>query len=242
VKIKGIDDKISNCDLLTAALLKLGSVDTLDADAVLDEMQALEQVLDQVQGNLVKKLGSEVGVTGITSLFKDAPVLAGDGNQGTESGSNPSRTISQGKSYLSSWRKLRSKSSAVSLTPAFSSLKDQTKDNLTLSTLPMTSLPNPRFAKRDVSQLDLSGPQSTYMSSLARLFDAVQVIGKFPIDIDYIFNNNDIFRPSSKTSRRPRSKAFITHACRTRALHETRLRVFRLLCLQVCPHGSYDAT
>ena len=43
VKIKNIDDKISNCDLLTAALQKLSGVDTLDADAVLEEMQALDR-------------------------------------------------------------------------------------------------------------------------------------------------------------------------------------------------------
>ncbi|KKY26521.1 putative mit domain-containing protein [Diplodia seriata] len=64
VKIKSVEEKISNIDLLTAALLKLGRVDTLDADATLEEMQALELVLDQVQSNLVKKLGSEVGTGG----------------------------------------------------------------------------------------------------------------------------------------------------------------------------------
>ena len=177
VKIKNVDDKIANCDLLTAALQKLATVDTLDADAVLDEMQTLEQVLDQVQGNLIKKLSSEVGVQGIASLFKDAPVTGGDGGPSGESSSNSSRAVSQGKSYLSSWRKLRSKSSAVNLTASYSSSKDQSKETITLSTLPMTSLPNPRFAKRDVSQLELSGPHSAYMGSLSRLFDAVQIIG-----------------------------------------------------------------
>lgn len=177
VKIKGVEDKIANCDLLTAALQKLASVDTLDADAVLDEMQSLEQVLDQVQGNLIKKLSSEVGVQGIASLFKDAPNSGGDGIQNSEPISASSRAVSQGKSYLSSWRKLRSKSSAVNLTASYSSPKDHVRETITLSTLPMTSLPNPRFAKRDVSQLELSGPHAAYMSSLSRLFDAVQIIG-----------------------------------------------------------------
>lgn len=177
VKIKGVEDKITNCDILTAALQKLSSVDTLDADAVLDEMQSLEQVLDHVQGNLMKKLSSEVGVQGIASLFKDAPNSGGDGSQSSEPISASSRAVSQGKSYLSSWRKLRSKSSAVNLTTSYSLPKDHAKETITLSTLPMTSLPNPRFAKRDVSQLELSGPHAAYMSSLSRLFDAVQIIG-----------------------------------------------------------------
>jgi hypothetical protein len=180
VKIKGMDDKVANCDFLTAALQKLGKVNTLDADAVLEEIQSLEQVLDQVQSNLVKKLGSEVGVQGISSLFKDAPASTGDGNQGVEPASNSARAMSQGKSYLTSWRKLRSKSSAVNL-PAYSASKDQAKDTLVLSTLPMTSLPNPRFARRDIDQLEASGPHAAYMGSLARLFDAVQVLGLFAL-------------------------------------------------------------
>ncbi|KAE9980244.1 hypothetical protein BLS_008959 [Venturia inaequalis] len=176
VKIKGVEDKIANCDLLTAALQKLSSVDTLDADAVLDEMQSLEHVLDQVQGNLIKKLSSEVGVQGIASLFKDAPNSGGDGIHSSEPISASSRAVSQGKSYLSSWRKLRSKSSAVNMTSSYSSPKDHAKETITLSTLPMTSLPNPRFTKRDVSQLELSGPHAAYMGSLSRLFDAVQIV------------------------------------------------------------------
>ncbi|QDS71595.1 hypothetical protein FKW77_006317 [Venturia effusa] len=176
VKIKGVEDKIANCDLLTAALQKLASVDTLDADAVLDEMQSLEQVLDHVQGNLIKKLSGEVGVQGIGSLFKDAPNSGADGSHSNEPISASSRAVSQGKSYFSSWRKLRSKTSAVNLTATYSPPKDHAKETITLSTLPMTSLPNPRFAKRDVSQLELSGPHAAYMSSLSRLFDAVQIV------------------------------------------------------------------
>lgn len=182
VKIKGVDDKIANLDLLTAALQKLGNVDTLDADAVLEEIQALEQVLDQVQSNLIKKLGSEVGVQGISSLFKDAPTSTTRENSSqvgsAEAPSISGRTVSQSKSYLTSWRKLRSKSSAVNLT-TYASKDHQNKDTLILSTLPMTSLPNPRFARRNVAQLELSGPHAAYMGSLARLFDAVQVVGMY---------------------------------------------------------------
>jgi len=64
VKIKSVEDKIANCDFLTAALMKLAKVDTFDADAVLVEMQSFEGVLEQVQATLTRKLGNEVGVQG----------------------------------------------------------------------------------------------------------------------------------------------------------------------------------
>ncbi|KIW03040.1 uncharacterized protein PV09_05692 [Verruconis gallopava] len=185
VKIKAMEEKIANCDLLTAGLLKLHKVDSLDAEAVLEEMQQFELVLDQVQSNLSKKLGSDVSVQGIQSLFKDAPSLSGEvvsPSDVTSTSSSGSRAVSQGKSFLSSMRKLRSKSSAVTLTPSSSGITTgvrdpgASKDALTLSTLPMTNLANPRFAKRDVSRLEVSGPHASYMESLARLCDAVQII------------------------------------------------------------------
>ena len=174
VKIKAMEEKIANCDYLTAGLQKLNSVDSFDASAVLEEMQQFEIVLDSVQGNLSKKLGSDVSVQGIQTLFKDAPALAGEASSSGDGSS--SRAVSQGKSFLSSMRKLRSKSSAVALTPSVR--EPGSKDSLTMSTLPMTNLANPRFAKRDPSKLDVSGPHAQYMESLAKLCDAVQVIGK----------------------------------------------------------------
>lgn len=193
VKLKNLDDKISNCDLLTAALQKLSTVDTLDADAVLEEMQALEVVLDQVQTQLAKKLGNEVGVHGVSTLFKDATAVgvgsgAGDGSEKGSHGSQdhaPKSAASTSKSYLTSWRKLRSKNSAVGLSNMASGKNEVPKDSLTMATLPMTSLPNIRFAKRDVSNVLFEGPNSGYMSSLARLFDSVQILGKyFPLHVE----------------------------------------------------------
>jgi hypothetical protein len=187
--LKNVDDKIANCDLLTAALQKLGTVDTLDADAVLEEMQALEVVLDQVQTQLAKKLGNEVGVHGVSALFKDASTVGvgASTTDGQEKGSHgsqdhaPKSAVAQSKSYLSSWRKLRSKNSAVGLNTLATGKgtgNEVPKDSLTMATLPMTSLPNIRFAKRDVSSVVFEGPNSGYMGSLARLFDAVQILGK----------------------------------------------------------------
>ncbi|KAF2102245.1 hypothetical protein NA57DRAFT_12901, partial [Rhizodiscina lignyota] len=117
VKLKAVDEKIANCDLLTAALGKLARVDMIDADAVLEEMQGLEVVLDQVQASLSKKLGSDVGVNGVGALFKDAPVQSGESNTGSND-TTGTRTSGgdKSKSYLASWRRLRSKNSGTGLT------------------------------------------------------------------------------------------------------------------------------
>jgi hypothetical protein len=187
VKIKNIEDKIANCDLLTAALQKMANVDTLDAEAVLQEMQDFEVVLDQVQAQLAKKLGNEVGVQSVSTLFKDATIV-GEGALGSEGirslhssqDNSTSRAVAQGKSYLTSWRKLRSKNSGVNLAGMAGPSKlngDVPKDSLNMVTLPMTSLPSIRFTKRDTSGLTFDGPNSGYMSSLARLFDSAQILG-----------------------------------------------------------------
>jgi len=177
VKIKYLEDKISNCDYLTAALQKLAQVDTCDADAVLDEMQSLETVIEQVQAALTKKLGNEVGVQGSGILFKDAPA-GGEGDMAASGSKTPG---GGGKSSFS-WRRLRSKNSTIGMANNYSSKTpalDGPKEGLTMSTLPMTSLPTIRFAKRDINEVQFSGPHANYMGALARLFDAAQVIGMF---------------------------------------------------------------
>ncbi|KAK6605129.1 MIT domain-containing protein [Botrytis cinerea] len=183
VKIKGVEDKIASCDFLTAALMKLGQVDTCDADAVLEEMQALEGVLEQVQITLSKKLGSEVGVHGSNGMFKDATM--GDpmdfASTSTKSGNTSSKTSSF------SWRRLRSKNSAMGLSNNYSNKvtsPEIPKEGLTMGTLPMTSAPRSRFAKRDVSQVQFSGPNANYMSALARLFDAAQAIDQIARQVE----------------------------------------------------------
>ena len=197
VKIKNVDDKISNCDLLSAALLKLGTVDTLDADAVLEEMQSLENVLDQVQLNLTKKLGNEVGAQSVSNLFKDA---ANQNNVDSSLPQPPKSAGAKSTSYLTSWRKLRSKNSGTQLSAMYAVSQDLPKDALMMSSLPMTSLPNIRLAKRDVGRVECSGPNGNYMSALARLFDAVQVVGKWldpPIAVE---SNADPFPRSNCTA------------------------------------------
>jgi len=191
VKIKNLDDKITNCDFLTAALLKLAQVDTYDADAVLEEMQALEGVLDQVQVVLAKKLGNEVGSQGSGGMFKDAPGEPEPGNI-SKQGSIASKPSSF------SWRRLRTKNSAVGLANNYSNKPttgESSKEGLVMATLPMTStaVSKVRFVKRDVTQVDFSGPNANYMGALARLFDAAQALGK-------LTSNHSLFQETQLTS------------------------------------------
>lgn len=183
VKLKGVEEKISCCDLLTAALQKLARVDTYDADAVLEEMQAFEIVLEQVRATLSKKLGSEVGVQNLGHMFKGASHI--DENASADPLAAKS-TNAQAKSYLSGWRKLRNKSSGAGLTPVSSNhvTKDGGQNGLTLSSLPMTSSITTRPMKRATSQIPFSGPQANYMGALARLFDAVQVLDQIARQVE----------------------------------------------------------
>lgn len=175
VKIKAVEEKVSNCDLLTAALLKLAKVDTYDADAVLEQMQSFETVLDQVQSSLSKKLGGEVGVQGAMALFKASQ----SSDDAAAVDALPSKTSGgASKSYLTSWRKLRSKNSGFGGTTSQSSVKETSRDNLIINSLPMSSTPNPQPVKRNTTQLQFNGPNANYMSALARLCDAAQVLGR----------------------------------------------------------------
>ena len=182
VKLKSLDEKVANCDLLTAALMKLSKVDTCDADAVLEEMQSLEGVLDQVQAALTRKLGNEVGSQGASSMFKDATTGEAD-----PAGNVPRSASVTGKPSSFSWRRLRSKNSSAGLGNAYAgggrkeSIAESTKEGLTMASLPMTSHPTTKPPKRDAANLQFSGPNANYMGSLARLFDAAQAVGElFP--------------------------------------------------------------
>ncbi|OBT56431.1 hypothetical protein VE04_03105 [Pseudogymnoascus sp. 24MN13] len=183
VKIKGLEEKISCCDLLTAALQKLAQVDTFDADAVLDEMQAFEDVLEQARAILVRKLGNDVGVQGSGMLFKDASSTS----PAAETTTTTSKTSSGiGKQSSFSWRRLRSKSSGVALNnyAGRTVVTETPKEGHTISTLPMTTSGNTRFAKRDISQVQFTGPNAHYMSALAKLFDAAQVLDQIARQVE----------------------------------------------------------
>ncbi|PGH04750.1 hypothetical protein AJ79_06971 [Helicocarpus griseus UAMH5409] len=182
VKLKAVEEKISNCDLLTAALLKLAKADTYDADAVLEEMQSLENVLDQVQNTWSKKLGNEVGVQGSMSLFKTP---TGEDISAIHDSVASKASGGSSKSYLTSWRKLRSKSSGTgSSAPVPSGPKDGGRDTLTMNSLPMTDSPGFRTPNRDITQLQCTGPNASYMGALARLFDAAQVLDQIARQVE----------------------------------------------------------
>lgn len=211
-KLKHLDDKIAYCDLLTSSLLKLGGIDNTDADAVLQEMEKLENVISQVQTNLSKKLGNEVGSQNITSLFKEAPastnimsptdIVRGDSmadNAGNMSltGSGGGKSSSRGYFSL---RKLRGKASDTALAKSYTSVKESGgADGMKLSTVPMTSSlqpPSNRSTKSGrpvtpggVQDVKAEGPNAGYMGALARLCDAVQVLG-MSLNISY-----NIFAP-----------------------------------------------
>ncbi|KAK4110141.1 hypothetical protein N656DRAFT_736576 [Canariomyces notabilis] len=191
VKLKNVEDKIANCDLLTAALQKLAMVDTCDADLVLEEMQSLEGVLEQVQAALSRKLGSEVGVQGSSTMFKDANGVDG------EAAAMPRSASVAGKAGGFSWRRLRSKNSSANLPGLASSyggkggsgassanLHEGSGKDTMLASLPMTSHPTSRPPKRDVGSVLFTGPNANYMASLAKLFDAAQSIDQIARQVD----------------------------------------------------------
>ncbi|KAK4443246.1 hypothetical protein QBC34DRAFT_213175 [Podospora aff. communis PSN243] len=191
VKLKNLEDKISNCDYLTAALQKLAKVDTCDADAVLEEMQSLEVLLEQVQGTLGRKLGAEVGVQGVNTMFKDASGVD------SEASAVPRSASVTGKGSSFSWRRLRSKGSSANL-PGLGATYGGRNGSGGVSTpvdgfggketilpsLPMTDHPTSRPAKRDIGSVVFSGPNAAYMSSLAKLFDAAQAIDQIARQVD----------------------------------------------------------
>lgn len=184
-KLKSVEEKVSSCDLLTATLLKLAKADTMNVESILQEMKFLETVIEQVRGSLSKKLGGEVGTVGPQWLSKGASSL--DDLHSTSDALSSKSTNMSTKSYLSSWKKLsRSKNSTgpgYSAAAAVPSSKDGFKEVPALKSLPMTNTDHPRFAKRDLNQVQYGGPNANYMAALAKLCDAVQILGTFHLTI-----------------------------------------------------------
>lgn len=176
VKIKNVEDKISQCDLLTAALQKLDMVNSEDADAVLEEMQSLENVLEQVQIFFTRRLGNDVGVQGSGALFKDA-----DGAVDGADGRPIPRNNSVSSKGTFSWKRLRNKTSSSTIDKNSSNgtgRKESSAADAMLNTLPFTDHPTSKPSRRDVMAVQFSGPNAHYMAALARVFDAAQAIGK----------------------------------------------------------------
>ncbi|SPO07161.1 related to E. coli elongation factor-type GTP-binding protein lepa [Cephalotrichum gorgonifer] len=185
VKLRNVEDKMAACDYLTASLLKLGQVDTFDADAVLEEMQNLEGVLEQMSANLSRKLGSEVGVQSPNVLFKDSSNGADPELPPT---SVPRSASVAGKSAAPfSWRRLRAKNSNAGLAASYNGNGRSGENEIespSLESLPMTLHPTSRPPKRVLGLAQFSGPHAGYMESLARLFDAAQTIDQIARQVE----------------------------------------------------------
>lgn len=182
VKLKSTEDKMAACDLLTAALGRLSSADTYDAEAVLEELQTFEDIMERVQGTLIKRLGGEVGVQGVGSMFRDAAPSTESPQDSSKDG--PPKTHS-GKLHLSSWRKLRGKNSIVgtaSLAGGSLSNKNGDKESHSMSSVPMTSYAGVEkrgnHKKDAIKDSQFDGPHKEYMASIARLCEAAQALGK----------------------------------------------------------------
>ena len=81
---------------------------TFDADAVMEELQGFEDVMERVQNTLVKRLGSDVGISGLPGIFKDASVGSASAStlQGSDATAGAEKTKStQSAQPVSGWRK-----------------------------------------------------------------------------------------------------------------------------------------
>lgn len=184
VKIRAVDDKISACDLVSAALGKLATVEQNDMNALFLEMQSLEGVLDRAQAVLSKKLGSDVGAAGARSLYQTE-------NSISENHAHDMVTkntgVSGGKSYFS-LRKLRTKTSNNALAN-FSSNMASNDFYGGGGGLPMAgaSTGTSQQPKRNLDAVTFGGPHAAYISALARLFDAAQILGRLFLSPPHAF-------------------------------------------------------
>ncbi|CAZ81896.1 unnamed protein product [Tuber melanosporum] len=179
VKIRAVDDKISACDLVSAALARLARVKHNDIHALYEEMQSLEGVLDRAQTVLSKKLGNEVGSVGARSLYQTEHTIS-EGN--AHDMVTKSTGVTGGKSYFS-LRKLRTKSSNTALSSFGSSSNLAGGDFYGSSGLPMAAgaTDSSSQPKRNLESVTFGGPHAAYISALARLFDAAQILDRLPV-------------------------------------------------------------
>ena len=191
VKLKSIDDKISACDLVTAALLKLATVKQDEVNAIFEEMQSLENVLERVQQTLTKRLGNEVGSQGARALY-------GDPNASTPDGVNGDMITKHGITAGSSRaffhiRKLRTKASSTAMAQSFSA-QSSASSSSTAEVIDGPSLPTiadsaaAPIPKRNLDAIQYSGPHAQYIAALAKLFDSAQILGKL---IHHPFSTRD---------------------------------------------------
>lgn len=209
IKLKNVEDKVASCDTLTTSLAKLATVDSLDAEAVLEELQVFEDVMEKVQATLSKKLGNEVGISGVAALFKDAGAST---ESPPENGTRESMKMHSGKSYLTGWRKLRSKTlSGGGGIVSMNGVKASDAPSHSMATVPMTSgsvSDKQNVQRREaLHEAAFDGPLRDYMSSIARLCDAAQSLGNYLVFV-YPCRLLTVSRSDSPSSRRPWTQTF----------------------------------
>ncbi|KAF3120928.1 hypothetical protein TWF569_002869 [Orbilia oligospora] len=189
VKLKCVEEKIAASENLTAALKKLSSVDKTDAELLLKELQDLEHVMSKTETILNKKLGSDVGASGASAMFKSTD---GDGDSmgnGIDSSSSMKaiNSSSGGRSY---WKKLRSKNTSSIISSSSSSY---------------TALPSARSLESYSENVNhgngngvgygsemedgvafggFAGPFAGYLNALSKLFEAAQVLDQLSAHIE----------------------------------------------------------
>ncbi|KAF2227872.1 hypothetical protein BDZ85DRAFT_8789 [Elsinoe ampelina] len=210
-KLKNLEDKIAACDMLTAGLARLEEVDTYDADAVLSELQQFEEIMERVQGMLVKKLGNEVGVNNANDLFKAADKGGVD--------SPPDGMKESKNSGKFSWRKLRGKPSVSSTQGATNPAKTGSTESATMQTVPMTSFVGveKRTAHRREALRDalFEGPHKDYMAAIAKLCEAVQILDQVARQVeDPGLKHSSSTHIGLEFSTRHASEFFAFYVCR----------------------------
>ncbi|KAK6539629.1 hypothetical protein TWF694_009836 [Orbilia ellipsospora] len=192
VKLKCIEEKIAASESLIGALNKLALVDRTNAELLLSELQDLELVMTRTEAILAKKLGSDVGASGASTMFKGQD---GDGDtmgNGIDSGvgMKGSSGSSGGRSY---WKKLRSKntssiiSSSSSSYAALPSARSLESYSESMSNgggggvgygAPGHDMENGEYTG------GFTGPFAGYMNALSKLFEAAQVLDQLSVHIE----------------------------------------------------------
>ncbi|KAF3907650.1 hypothetical protein AA313_de0205984 [Arthrobotrys entomopaga] len=193
VKLKCIEEKIVASENLILALNKLALVDRSDSELLLKELQDLESVMTRTEAILAKKLGSDVGASGASAMFKGQD---GDGDtmgNGIDSGvgMKGSSGSSGGRSY---WKKLRSKntssiisssSSSYAALPSARSLESYS-ENMNHGGGGGVGYGAPGHEMENGEYTGgFTGPFAGYMHALSKLFEAAQVLGKTRIPLPF---------------------------------------------------------
>ena len=160
-----------------------------------------------------------------------------------------SRSVSAGKNYFAGLRKLRPKTSAgagnAPPLPGVGVGKEAAREALTMRSVPMTQSMSVKVSKREVAKVVGVGPNRHYMTALARLCDAAQVLGEFFFLLSFSFGLGvgrvlmGVRRPDCETGRGSGVEVFVPDACGAGVEYEACGGVFCFLYLSLCAYGCW---